>query len=338
MPRDPRRDIVRGLTSLEMTFVNTTGLQWASHSGYIGQITYADTIFPCFAFLSGMSPAPVRRNAGVIGIGLGLHAVAAIGFGRPVVRIPGVLQRLGVASIIVNEPRLAFLRRYYGAPLVALWYAITLLGTSKSSVENPLAHPDYAAPDTLGTAQTRIDTFFFGQRIYKPTYDPEGILGSLTTAVSMLIGRSFEDATVPVSQKVAASIGMITVGEALHYLLPKYAPISKSLWTPSFVLVTSGVSILKYLAVESVVPHLPTAIQSLLQEVGKRSLEVYVVSTLLTILLKRGGDQSLMARGIRLIGSVTGAAGADFIMSLGLTGIVAASAKFMVSQNLKLTW
>jgi predicted acyltransferase len=338
MLRDPTRDVVRGLTSLEMTFVNISSLQWTSHSPYIGQITYADTIFPCFAFLSGMSPAPARRNVGIIGLGLGLHAVSAVAYGKPAVRIPGVLQRLGVASLIANEPRLAFLRRYQGAPLMLMWYAITLLGASKTSIDNPLAHPDYPGADMPGIAQTRIDKLFFGERLYRPAYDPEGLLGSLTTAISMQIGRWFEDRNLTVLQKAVASIGMITVGEAFHFLLPKYASISKSLWTPSFVLVTSGISILKYLALEGALPYLPTTIKSLLVAVGNRSLEVYAISTLLTMLLRIGGQQSCVARGMRLIGRATGTASADFIIGMGLTGIVAASAKFMVSRNLKLRW
>ena len=285
-----------------------------------------------------MSPTPTHRSVGLIGLGLSLHTVSAVANGKPVVRIPGVLQRLGVASLIANEPRLAFLRKYHGVPLVLLWYAITLLGASKTSLDNPVAHPDYPAADALGTAQTRIDRLLFGQRLHTPSYDPEGLLGCLTTAVSMQIGRSFEDQNLTVSQKIIGSIGMIAAGETLHLLLPKYAPISKSLWTPSFLLVTSGVSVLKYLALERVIPYLPTTIQTLLLAVGKRSLEVYIVSQLLTMLLKLGGQQSCMNRGMRLIGSVVGPAGADFIMSLGLTGIVAASAKFMVSRNLRLRW
>lgn len=281
MPRDATRDVVRGLTSLEMTFVNISTLRWTLHSGYIGQITYADTIFLCFAFLSGMSPAPARRNVGLIGIGLSLQTVSAVVNRKPVVRIPGVLQRLGVASLIVNEPRLAFLRRYHGVPLMLLWYAITLLGASKTSIENPLAHPDYPAADARGIAQTRIDRMFFGQGLYTPSYDPEGLLGSLTTAVSMLVG-----------QKIMASITMITVGETLHFLLPKYAPVSKSLWTPSFVLVTSGVSVLKYLALERAMPYLPTTLASdagwylkgnLREPAGRGSLQRKICSWCLTI-------------------------------------------------------
>jgi len=334
MSRDPVRDVVRGLTSLEMTFVNNSNLQWAAHSGYVGQITYADTIFPCFAFLSGMSPAPMRRSVGLIGIGLSLQTVSAFANGKRL-RIPGVLQRLGLASMIANEPSLEILKKFNGLPLVVLWYAISLLGSTSA---NPLAHPDYPSNDLSNTAQTKIDTFVFGQHLHTPTFDPEGLLGSLTTAASMLIGQSFQKQTASTSEKALESIGMIAVGEALHYLLPKYAPISKSLWTPSFLLVTSGTSMLKYLAVEALVPYLPKLVQSLLVDVGRRSLEVYIVSTLLTIMVRYGGDRGLYSRGKRFLENVIGQASSELVMNLTITGLVAASAKFMVSQKIRLQW
>lgn len=333
MPREPARDVVRGLTALEMTFVNVSGLRWTDHSPYIGQITYADTIFPCFAFLSGMSPTPIRRSVGLVGIGLSLNAVSV--FAGKTVRIPGVLQRLGLASLVANDGHLSFLQKYEGLPLLVLWYAVTLLG---SRGPNPLAHPDYPSADASTTAQTKIDKFFFGGRIYKPTYDPEGLLGSLTTAVSMLIGRALIQRGVSKSQVVVESLGMIAVGETLHYLLPKYAPISKTLWTPSFVLVTSGVSVLKYMAVEALVPYLPNVLRSVLEAVGRRSLEVYVVSTLLTMALNYNGDQSIFSLGKHYLVKLFGESGSDFVMSLGLTGIVAASAKIMVSRRIRLQW
>ncbi|KAH8892712.1 hypothetical protein GQ53DRAFT_745795 [Thozetella sp. PMI_491] len=338
MSRDPVRDVVRGLTSLEMTFVNASGLWWTSHSPYVGQITYADTIFPCFAFLSGMSPTPVRRSLGLVGVGLGLNALVAVTHGKPV-RIPGVLQRLGLASLIANAPESAFLRKTYGLPLVGLWYGVTLAGASETNRSNPLAHPDYAAADAAGTAQTRIDQLFFGSRIYKPSYDPEGLLGSLTTAVSMLVGQLFVEASdLDIWHKAAVALGAIATGETLHGLLPKYAPISKSLWTPSFVLVSSGVSILKYLAVEAGLPYLPAGVQGLLQAVGRRSLEVYIVSTILTVLLGMAKRQPTGAKSLSWLESVVGSGVADFLTTSTLTAIVAASAKLMVSQGWKLQW
>lgn len=340
MARDPTRDIIRGLTSLEMTFVNISSLRWTSHSPYIGQLTYADTIFPCFAFLSGMSPTLPRRNIGLIGLGLGLNTLSAAINNKPAIRIPGVLQRLGLSSLIANNPFPPILRQYHGAPLIFLWYIIIIFGAPKTIANNPLAHPKYPCTEPWATAQNRLDKLLFGPpRLYTPIYDPEGLLGSLTTATSMLIGRSFtssqKNQNLSAAQKALVATTMITLGETLHYLLPKYAPISKSLWTPSFVLVTSGISILKYLAVEKIIPYLPLAFGNLLSDVGKRSLEVYVSSAVLTALFKIGGEQSFMAWCMRFMGHP---AVADFVVSLGLTGIVAAVAKVLVLRDLRLCW
>ncbi|KAH8680794.1 hypothetical protein BX600DRAFT_445069 [Xylariales sp. PMI_506] len=337
MARDLARDVVRGLTSLEMAFVNVSDLPWTAHSGYVGQITYADTIFPCFAFLSGMSPAPARRSLGLIGLGLSLNTVSAVAYGKHV-RLPGVLQRLGLASLIANEPHLGLLRKWNGTPLILLWYAITLLGVSRSNAQNPLAHPNYPAAETSTIAQTRIDKLAFGQSLHTPSFDPEGLLGSLTTAVSMIVGRSFTTANLTVLQKAITATSMVITGESLHFLAPKYAPISKGLWTPSFVLISSGISILKYLAVERAIPYLPVDVQDILQAVGRRSLEAYIISTLLTMLIRLGGEKSILKQGINKIGRITGSAVADFIMSLGLTGTVAVAAKILVARNLKLSW
>lgn len=332
MARDPVRDVVRGLTSLEMTFVNISHLQWTAHSPYIGQVAYADTIFPCFAFLSGMSPTPTRKNVGILGIGLTLNSISAFASGKSI-RIPGVLQRLGLSSIIANEPRLNFLREYAGLPLVALWYAISLL-SSKSA--NPLANADFASADVRDTAQTRIDEALFRGHLHTPTFDPEGLLGALTTAVSMVVGQVFAQGEFSTVEYAVGAVGMVSVGEALHFLLPKYAPISKGLWTPSFVLVTSGISILKYLAVDALLPYLPEVVTSALEYVGRRSLEIYVLSSLVTVALQYGGKKSIWSRAKTAISKQIGTAGSDLVMSSSLTGLMAVSARVMVDNQLRI--
>jgi len=92
------------------------------------------------------------------------------------------------------------------------------------------------------------------------------------------------------------------------------------------------------MAVEAVVPYLPNVLRSVLEAVGRRSLEVYVVSTLLTMALNYNGDQSIFSLGKHYLGKLFSTAGSDFVMSLGLTGIVAASAKIMVSRRIRLQW
>lgn len=331
--RDVARDIVRGLNSLEMSFVNNSAIRWTNHSGYIDQPTYADTIFPCFVFLAGMSRTPLKRSVGLVGLGLALNMIGAHSKGE-MTRIPGVLQRLGLASLIFNDSTAGYLLQAYSIPILTLWYVISILFGS----ENTFAHPAYAGADPSTTAQTKIDTIFFGSRIYTPSYDPEGLLGALTTTVSMLIGREFELGRFSTVQKLLGSLAMIVIGEALHLYLPKYAPISKSLWTPSFVLVTSGLSILKYLIVQSCAPMMPEPLLRTLRCCGQRSLEVYLLSTILEIGLLHGGAASIWERSLSFMSQYMTRTIADFILSTSFTAVMAGAAVFMVTCRIKLSW
>lgn len=332
--RDPTRDVLRGLTALEMAFVNIAAIPWTNHSGYIGQPTYADTIFPCFAFLMGMSPTPARRSIGLIGLGLAVNATSASSKGDRL-RIPGVLQRLGVASLILNEPSLSFLQRFYGLPLINIWYAISVLLAGSI---NYFAHPDYLDADPFHTAQTEIDRLCFGNRIYTHSYDPEGLLGALTTAVSMLVGKFIVSERFTRSQQVLGSLAMISLGELLHILLPRYAPISKSLWTPSFVFVTSGISILRLLLVQTITRYIPKVVKSFLISVGQRSLEMYLLSTVTEIALQHGFERSAWSRTLSALSLYTGRGAADLILSLSFTVLMGFCAVALARSKLKLSW
>lgn len=79
--------MVRGLSTLEMEFVETTDNSWFNHSEFTrssqyvvaNSVSYADTIFPAFTFLSGMGSQRVwYRSIGLIGLGLGFNTLQAI--------------------------------------------------------------------------------------------------------------------------------------------------------------------------------------------------------------------------------------------------------------------
>lgn len=322
MARDVTRDVVRGINVLEMAFVNICSVPWTNHAGYIDQPTYADHVFPCFAFLSGMSRASTTRSIALVGLGLGLNAFTAY-LKSERVRLPGVLQRLGIASILASNFEIL--------PLVALWYFVSLaLGNSI----NPFAHPSFPHADPSQTAQTKIDTFLFGNAIYTPTYDPEGLLGALTTAVSMLIGR--QSLSMTMLQASISGVAMIALGEALHINVPKFAPLSKSLWTPSFVLVTSGISLLKYASVRQLVPYLPAIARSCFIALGRRSLEIYLLSSCVESLLMLGGHRSVWFTTMSQLEKVMSRTVADLSMSLAFTASMAAAAVVMVRMKLRL--
>lgn len=332
MARDPSRDVLRGLNVLEMAFVNICSLPWTNHAGYIDQPTYADNVFPCFAFIAGMSRTSSQRSVSLVGLGLGLNVLSAWKSGDKL-RIPGVLQRLGLASLLANTASLELLSRFCGLPFVALWYLVSF---GLGPLANPFAHPDYAAADPGSTAQTKIDSFFFGDRIYTPSYDPEGLLGALTTAVSMVVGRQFVLQKFKTTQQVLLGISAVAAGEILHLFIPRYCPISKSLWTPSFVLITSGLSILKFVAVRQTLPYWPSFLSSSLEEVGKRSLETYLLSSIIELYLQAGGHKSWWFTVMSQLEPMFGRSISDVVMSLGFTAIMAQAAKLLVRNDWKM--
>src|SRR5512141_676731 len=112
-------DVFRGATIAGMLLLNTPG-SWAHvysqllHAEWHGW-TYTDTIFPFFLFIVGVSMAfsfsrrlaegagrralllhTLRRAAVIFGLGLALNTLSFFLFHRSQVRIPGVLQRIGV--------------------------------------------------------------------------------------------------------------------------------------------------------------------------------------------------------------------------------------------------
>jgi predicted acyltransferase len=81
-------------------------------------------------------------------------------------------------------------------------------------------------------------------------FDPEGLLSTLPSVVNVVIG--FEAAVLargrqqPAALRVLGAAGAMLVAVAL--LWSWILPINKSLWTPSYVLYTSGISLLLFAA------------------------------------------------------------------------------------------
>jgi predicted acyltransferase len=117
-------------------------------------------------------------------------------------------------------------------------------------------------------------------------YDPEGLLGTIPAAAGVLIGywagrllRSAAARSLTVLALAAAGVGAIALGRLWSHLLP----INKRMWTPSFVVLMSGIAILAlavaHLAVDT--PH-PWAQRACLplRVLGANALVVYAGSEL----------------------------------------------------------
>lgn len=251
-------DILRGITVCGMILVNNAGghVSYAPlrHSVWNG-LTPCDLVFPFFLFMVGIStyislrkfdfrPSQevvkkiFRRTVLIILIGLAIEwfcsACAGDFFPVNTLRIPGVLQRIGlcygIVSLMVIYIRHKYLPWIAGGLLVI--YSILLL-----------AGNGYACDDTNILAI--VDRSIFGEaHLYKKSpIDPEGLMSTLSAIAHTLIGFMcgkliLEKISVNrrIVKLIAAAVGMLAVG----YILSIWMPLNKRVWSTSFVFVTCG--------------------------------------------------------------------------------------------------
>ena len=251
-------DIFRGATILLMVLVNTPGT-WSNvygpflHAQWHGY-TPTDLVFPFFLFIVGTSIVFSYRNKEVnsdtykkiivrtlklIGLGLFLGAfIIKFPFFKAWenIRFPGVLQRIGVvfffASILFINFKWKTLLGIAIALLIGYWLMMTLIPVE--GVASTLER----APNNFANW---LDVKVFGSHNYKPDYDPEGLLSTIPSIASSLLGI-FTGLILISKQEKKATILMGIGGSLLiiGHLWDLVFPINKALWTSSFVLVTAG--------------------------------------------------------------------------------------------------
>lgn len=264
-------DLCRGFAVLEMELANRSSKVAHAPIG-ADYMTYADTIFPMFAFLAGTHRPRLSRSFTTVGLGIAYNFCKEWHLGGPApkqVRPFGVPQRLGLASLLyaAGSPSSCILP----VTLSILWLSLTL-GLS----ENP--EKPYNTPQK--SAQTRIDRALLppGCRLYADSYDPEGLLGTLTTAVSMWFGGWVNYYKPSFNEGFVTSLSLMSMGYMTSYAFPHAFPVSKPFWTLSFTMVTSGLSLLKYIVAKVIVQYVPLRP---VQVLGRHSLAAFVLSEIL---------------------------------------------------------
>jgi predicted acyltransferase len=98
-----------------------------------------------------------------------------------------------------------------------------------------------------GNLAGHIDLRLLAGHLYKPEFDPEGILSTFPAIATALLGtlagdwlRSARRNSVKTLGLLTAGLGLTGLGLALH----PYFPINKQLWTSTFVLFTAGAALL----------------------------------------------------------------------------------------------
>ncbi len=255
-------DVFRGLSVGGMILVNNPGGRPSYspllHAEWDG-LTPTDLVFPSFVFIVGVSITLalskrlaegvssdqllgkiLRRSAVIFGLGILLHAFPKFN-NWDTIRIPGVLQRLALCYLFGS---LIFITtKARGQAILA---AVLLIGYYLAMTYIPA--PGRSAGDLSrpGNLAAYIDRSVLPGHIYKPDYDPEGILSTLpaiaTTLLGILAGHLLRSART-IEQKTLGLFVAGSVALVAGYFWGLVFPINKALWTSSFVLVTAGIAL-----------------------------------------------------------------------------------------------
>lgn len=256
-------DVFRGITIASMIIVNNPG-SWRHvyppllHAEWHGW-TPTDLIFPFFLFIVGISLSLalsrrkrqstagkplylkiVRRSLILFGLGLTLSLFPRFDFST--LRIPGVLQRIAVCYLITS---LLFLKTGWKSRmgialglLSAYWLLMKFVPV-----------PGYGAGvwEFEGNLCGFLDQKLLGGHLYKPQFDPEGLLSTLPAVATTLLGtltgdwlRLQRDRRRIWLGLIGGGIGMTLSGLWFH----RFFPINKQLWSSSYVLLTAGLALL----------------------------------------------------------------------------------------------
>ena len=254
-------DVLRGLIIFLMILVNTPGswnyvLAPMRHAKWHG-CTLTDLVFPGFLFVMGLAMSIsfrkydnkhrrqlfskiVYRTTLIFILGLLLNWFPFFHKHISDLRIFGVLQRIALS--------------YFLASVVLLysknWKFIAIVSTAFMLAHwGLLYYFGIGDPYSLeGNVAVKIDLFLIGEsHMYQgfgQTFDPEGLLGTLTGGAQVLLGyligyqitsRSVDNDTVT----FLIIAGALFLGIGL--LWSQWLPLNKPLWTGSYVLYTTGI-------------------------------------------------------------------------------------------------
>ncbi|WP_282136488.1 acyltransferase family protein [Seonamhaeicola maritimus] len=292
-------DILRGFTIVAMILVNTPG-DWGSvyapllHAKWHG-LTPTDLIFPFFLFIVGISiyfayknktasAATYKkvfiRSLKLIGLGLFLNVfIPRFPFFEDLnsLRFFGVLQRIGIvffiSAILYLKCNWKTLLGICVFILIGYWLLLGFV---------PL--PDGASP-TFDRASNNwanyIDFQFLGKHMWQPDYDPEGILSTLPSIVSCLMGvlvGKLLDGLKHVSLLFVTASILLVFG----YILDIWFPINKAIWSSSFVLVTSGWGTLFLGVIYYLIDVRKFQFGTIFKYVGMNAITIYFLSSFIS--------------------------------------------------------
>ncbi|MES2055193.1 MAG: DUF5009 domain-containing protein [Pseudomonadota bacterium] len=314
--RDSALDAFRGLAVLGMVLVNLQGsgpVAFAAfeHAAWNG-VTPADLVFPFFLLAAGLAvPLALDRRAreGVFvavlrrAILLFLIGVAINWLYRPsadphALRVAGVLQR--IATVYLACAMLCLVTKSWRVPLI---FAMWLLAVHGMLLFVP-APGEAGASFAQGQGMSAwLDRVALPGRPFRPDYDPEGLLSTLSAIAGGMIGVAVQRAVRQAELESGTRLWIIGTAAVICLVLAGVAtfwwPFNKALWTPSFALLTTGLGLalwgmlragwvkIEALGWTAGMVHFAALL-------GQTALTLYVVQALLAgLLIQRAGAGTL---------------------------------------------
>jgi predicted acyltransferase len=260
-------DVFRGATVAGMLLVNDPG-SWGHiypplrHAAWHGW-TPTDLVFPFFLFIVGVTThlslaarrargatesellrQVLRRALVIVLLGLLLSAFPFFPAERLThLRIPGVLQRIGVVYLVTGLLVLRASARTQtlvaAVVLIGYWMLLTL-------VPVPGVGPAALAPPEA-TLAAWVDRLLLSGHLWDQTktWDPEGPLSTLPAIASCLLGVTagrWITRPLPLPERINGLFAAGALGLLLGSVWNWVFPINKNLWTSSYVLFTGGMA------------------------------------------------------------------------------------------------
>ena len=261
-------DAFRGITIALMITVNDAG-NWdyvyapLEHAEWNG-VTPTDLVFPFFLYIVGVSIALaytkrlkmglpkmdmykkiLYRSLKIFGVGIFLALLTPImhgfqDFHLSDLRIVGVLQRIAIVFFVCA---ILFLNTDWkvqakiGATILVLYY-IVMMFVPVPGAGIPMLEP---GPDK--NIAHWIDSFITPGRLYRGTWDPEGLFSTLPAIVTGITGMLAGTLILSNQSQERKILWLFSLG-FLAFVIGGawdwFFPINKRLWTSSYVMYTSG--------------------------------------------------------------------------------------------------
>ncbi len=255
-------DAFRGLTIIFMILVNNPGswryvLPPLRHAEWHG-CTPTDLVFPFFLFIMGVAMAlsfarrleaagkltplylqVLKRTALLLLLGWFLNVFPEFKFAQ--MRLPGVLQRIGLCYFFASVVALHLGRRGQLASILVLlfgYWALMVLVPFPGRGSDPWA---------LGSNLAQyVDNLLLKGHMWKPDFDPEGFLSTIPAIASTLLGYRVGQWLRSERSPLERVTGMFV--SANFFLVAAlvwktWMPLNKQLWTSSYVVYTTGLAL-----------------------------------------------------------------------------------------------